>query len=62
MLIQKFDILLCCEQDVADHMQVAVQGQGETQVVHIFGDGALFSMIQAFIRIAGFTISDEANR
>ena len=49
-------------QDVADHMQVAVQGQGETQVVHIFGDGVLFPMIQAFIRTAGFTRSEEANR
>jgi hypothetical protein len=60
--IQNFDILFCCVQDVVDHMQVAVQGQGETQVVHIFGDGVLFPMIQAYIRTAGFTRSDEANR
>jgi hypothetical protein len=60
--ILKFDILSCCAQDVADHMQVAVQGQGEMQAVHIFGDGVLFPMIQAFIRTVGFTRSDETNR
>ncbi len=41
-------------QDVMDHLEVDIQGEGENQRVRVFGNGTMFPNIQVLLPRIGF--------